>query len=166
MIKQTGFIELVGTDEQVDQDEWGASVQVPFAPESQSICIPALILRQGFDGSATGASLSIGGFVVFFFGDPSIAVGTGVGALTRAQLNKIVGWFDIAAQGADWQNWRAAGAADDADIAFLQSEDDRIQVPRMAGEDLYAALLLTSATSINSAAGDDEDVYMKVIYET
>lgn len=162
MNKQTGFIELVGTDEQVDQNEWSASANVPIKPEQQGFDISSIILRQGMDGSATGASLAITGFVVFFMGDPSIANGTAIGALTRAQMDKIIGWFDVAA--ADWQSWRAASAADDADIAFIASEDDRICVPRMADGDLYAALLLTSATSINSAAGDDEDVYLKVLY--
>jgi hypothetical protein len=164
VIKQTNYVELVGVDEQVAQNTWGGSVQIPFKAETQGIFVHTVLARQGYD-KAAGAFLSLTGKIVFFMGDPAVAAGTALAALTRAQVNKIVAVVDVAA--ADWYNMDDVGTdASALAVLHMAANEGVIPLPRMADGDLYAAWLHTLATAINSGATDQEDIYVKLVYDS
>jgi hypothetical protein len=161
MIKETAFVELAGVNEQLVQNSWSGSVNVPIKAESMGIRLVGLIFHLHFDQTAGGAAMSPTGTLAFFKGDPSVVSGTLVGALTAAQLEQLIFYYDIAA--ADWDIWRAAGA-DALEVAYLSMNSNRFAIPRMADDSLYAAFLYTDATTLNSAANDQEQIEVKVIY--
>ena len=159
--KVTAYTELIGADEKVDQNEWCASANVAITLEKQGITIHSFLLKQGFDGAATGVALAPTGTVVFFKGNPSLASGTAIGGLSAAQLALIVGAHDVVA--GDWNAWMAAAATTDASLAIFHLTE-KIDIPRMANDGFYVAFLYTGATSFNSAAGDEETLEIKLVY--
>jgi hypothetical protein len=148
-IIESALTELVGANETVAQNEYGAGTAIPVSISAAGGIIKSLILSQvELDA---GAILSVAGVLVFFTADPICAVGDT--ALTSTAWGRAVGTVTVAA--GDWVTDANGGVA-------LKSGLD-IPFPRLAN--LWCVFKLTSATSINSGATDDEVLSIKVYYE-
>ena len=148
-IQEIGVTELIGVDEQVDQNDYSGSVQIDLQgslPASGELLAFAFYSTE--DG--TGAVLEPTGKLILFDADP--AVSSGDTALAAAEFPTILGVVDVAA--ADWVS-DANGA-----VAYIVDTP----VPFHALTSLYAVFLHTLATSYNSAAGDDEQLEFNAWY--
>jgi len=146
MILASSLIELIGPDEQVDQNEYSASVALSL----QSIGtgkIEAVTLRTIETGS--GVILTPAGTLLFLNADPATAAGDT--DLTAAEWATVVGIIEIAA--ADW-------VADTAGAAVVGIPDKAFPFETLSN--LYMVWLHTDATSFNSLAGDDESLHVVV----
>jgi len=139
-IKEGGVTELIGIDEQVDQNDFSAAAGVPLgATMSGEILNVSLFTSE--DGS--GAVLTPDGVLYVFDADPSIS--SGDTAISAAAHLTEIGHVEIEA--ADWvSDANGASAHKAVAIAFHEVAT------------LYFAFQLTSAMSFNDAAGDDEQL--------
>jgi hypothetical protein len=142
-ILEGGLTELVGVDEQIDQNDYSGSVGVALGG-SYSGEILAVALYATEDG--TGAVQDSAGVLYIFDADPIIASGdTAMSAAARvAQVAKIV----VAAS--DWDTDANGGSACFKDL----------HIPFHAVSTLYFAFKLTDATALNDGAGDEEQLEM------
>jgi hypothetical protein len=141
IVKQ-GPIELVGINEQVDENEYGGSVAVTLdADVGHSGEILNVILVSTEDDS--GSVQTPAGTLFFFNANPSI--NAGATAMTAAARLLEVGQVSIAA--ADWQSdANGASVSKDVAISFEQLQS------------LYLAWFHEDATSLNDGASDDEQL--------
>ena len=143
-----GLTELIGINEQVDQNEYCASVGVAlggaFSGEIGAVC-----LYSTEDGS--GAVQQPEGWLYVFDANPEIA--NGATAMTAAARSTILGRVKVAS--ADWE-----ADANGATAYLLLTEP----IPFHTLSTLYFAFKLTSATSLNDAAGDDEQLEFNFWY--
>jgi len=144
-IYDSGVLELVGVDEQVDQNDYGGAVSFTLPRESSSGEILGIAIISTEDGS--GSVLEPTGKLFVFDADPSIS--TGDTSIAQASYAFLVGVIDIAS--GDWV------ADDNGAIAYLTD----IPIAFAGAKTLWFAFLNTLATSINSAAGDDEQIEMR-----
>lgn len=144
-IYETGVLELVGINEQVDQNDYSGAVSFTLPRESSSGEILGVAIISTEDGS--GAVLEPTGKLFVFDSDPSIA--SGDTKIDQAYYANIVGVIDVAAD--DWV------ADDEGAVAYLTDTP----VAFAGAKTLYFAFLNTLATAINSAAGDDEQIEMR-----
>lgn len=142
-VHELDTLELVGADEAVAQNQWGASVAhtLPRGDVSGEILGLTLITRE----TATGTILTPAGKLAVFKSDPSIAAGaTG---LTTGDHAEVLGAIDVIA--GDWYSDTKGGFAYfDKPIAFFTLKT------------LYFAWLQESTPGFNSATGDDEILEM------
>ena len=167
-LRKSDWCKLVGVDDHIEALDWTASVQVPVSLETQGMRVLAVELRQGYDGSATGVNHDCSLYIYFFMGDPEIAAGTDYATLTRSQINRIVGKWD--AQDLAWEIVVHNLDADDCELAWNarcgNAVGEGICLPRMADGELYvAAIWLEKQSELNDLAGDDEDLYVRLIYQ-
>jgi hypothetical protein len=144
-IKEVGLTEIVDKDDQVDQNDFSASVALAVADDQGNPTsgeLLSLVLRTSETGS--GAVLTPAGHVIFLDADPAVAAGDT--ALTLAEWGTVLGIVDIEA--ADWISDANGGCVFKA-----------IAIPYHALSSIYVVWLHTDATSINSAAGDDEELH-------
>jgi hypothetical protein len=144
-ILELGLTELIGINEQVDQNDYSGSVAVSIAsPEGAPVSgeILSVCFYSTEDGS--GAVQQPEGWLYILDADP--AVSSGDTAITAAERVTVLGRVKLEA--ADWDVDANGGTAYicDTPIAFHDLTT------------LYLVFKLTSATSINSAAGDDEQL--------
>lgn len=139
---ELGLTELVGINEVVAQNQYSASVNIPFgATFSGELLNVTLYMTE--DG--TGAILTPAGTLLILDADPATAAGDT--AITAAERVTVMHHVSVAA--ADWQS-DANGASVELTVA----------------KGFHALTGLTflwfheDATSINSAAGDDEQMEM------
>ena len=146
-MQQIGLTELIGINEQVDQNDYSASVAVTLG-SIQSGEILDVCLFTTEDG--TGSVQSPEGWLYLFSADPSIT--SGATAMTAAARVTILGRIKV--ESADWETDANGGAAYiyDTPVAF----------PALST--LYFAFKLTSATSLNDGAGDDEQLEFNAKY--
>lgn len=140
-IVEIGLTELVGINEQVDQDDFGGSVAVTLPYEMSGEILNALFVSTE-DG--TGAVLYPAGTLLIFDTDPTIAAGdTDVGA---GNWENLIGMIEVAAT--DWKTDAVGAAAyiTGTPIAFHHLST------------LYLAWFHEDATSYNDAAEDDEQL--------
>ena len=145
---ETGLTELVGKDEQIAQNEYGASVAVDINRTQSGGLITSVLLVQTEEDS--GAILSVAGELLIFDEDPAVSAGDT--ALTAAEWKTCVGKVTVA--GGDWITDGNGGIAyfANTDIGFHQADK------------LWLVFKLTSATSINSGATDDEVLECNIWY--
>lgn len=157
-VKVTNWVELIGGDETVAQNKFGGSVVVPdLQPVGQSLRIIKALLLHTWDADATGTNLTPAGNIIIFERDPSIAVGTAQDGLTNGIARTILS--TIAVTAASWKTRGTEVAVASLDtLSFLY-------VPLPALRDIYVAFEYTGATSFNSAAGDEETLEVKFLYE-
>ena len=145
-IRELGLTELIGINEQVDQNDYSASVDIDVSPGPQpaSGVIHQIVFYQTEDSG--GAILSPAGTLFVLDADPAVA--NGDTAITAAEWVTVIGRVKVAAT--DWST--------DANGSFAQPSHDPIYFHDLST--LYFTFKLTSSTSINSAAGDDEQLEM------
>ncbi|MEJ2688281.1 MAG: hypothetical protein P8124_14095, partial [Gammaproteobacteria bacterium] len=140
-IFESGVTELVGINEQVDQNDYGAHVAVNLHGSGE-------ILGAHFVSSG-GDVLQVAGDLLIF--NAAVTVAAGDTSITLAERRELCGIISISAS--DWQA-DANGASQ-----YIYSQPVAYNT-----NDLYLVFFLTSATSINSAAEDDEILEVNLFY--
>ena len=146
-MKESGLVELIGINEQVDQDEYSASVGVVLGG-TYSGEILMVTLYSTEDGS--GAVQEPDGVLIFLDIDPEAAAGDA--ALTAAERVTIIGQIDVETD--DWQS--------DANGASACIKNQPLTFHSLAT--IYAVWFHKNATSFNDVAGDDEQLEMNMWY--
>ena len=146
-ILEGGLTELIGINEQVDQNDYCASVEVELL-HTASGEILSVAFYSTEDGS--GSVQSPEGWLYVFDADPSIS--NGDTAMTAAARVLILGRIKVEA--GDWDA--------DANGGLAYIYDTPIPFHHLSS--LFFAFKLTSATSLNDAAGDDEQLEMNFWY--
>lgn len=139
-ILEVGLTELIGVDEKVDQNDFSGSVSVDLPgknPVSGEFLSWMLV-------STGGDELAIDGNLLIFDADPSVDPGDT--DLTVAVWKTLVGQVPIV----------ASAFLTDGTPTGQAWYSSSVTLPFHALKTLYFVLKLTSATSVNSAAGDNE----------
>ena len=146
-IAELGLTELIGTDEQVDQNDYSGSVGVALGGtySGELLNFTFYTTEDGTGGIRTPA-----GILYIFDADPSIS--SGDTSMTAAERVTVLSMVEVAAS--DWDTDTNGGSATIYDQA----------VPFHGVSTLYFAFKLTSATSFNDAAGDDEQLEFNAWY--
>jgi len=141
-IYEIGLTELIGKDEQVDQDDYGGSVAILLGdgvrPASGEFLSFTLVTKE----TGTGSVLTPAGILLLFDADPAVTAGDT--ALTLGVMNYCIGRVDVKAT--DWHS-DANGA-----VACKSSPP----IPFHTLTTIYAIWFHEDATSFNDAGGDDE----------
>jgi len=144
-IVEAGLTELIGADEQVDQNDLCGSVGISLGATMSGEILGVLLVSRE---TGTGAVQTPDGILFFFDADPSIS--SGATAMSAAARQALLG--QIAVTGTDFDS-DANGAS-----VYLVS----VPVAIHGISTLYVAFRLTSATSYNDGAGDDEILEVNV----
>ena len=148
-ITETGIQELIGKNEQVDQNDFTGSVDLAVGIDDLPVSGEFLSLMLMTLETGTGAVMTPAGTLILFDADPNPT--SGDTALTAAEWKTAIGSVDIAA--ADWISDANGGHV------FKQ-----IAVPFHDLANVYAVWFHTDATSLNDAAGDDEELHCNLWY--
>jgi hypothetical protein len=150
-ILESGITELIGINEKVDQNDYSGSVDVDVSPGPQNASgvIQQFSFYQTEDSG--GAILSPAGTLYILDADPDVE--SGATSLDAAEWVTVIGTVDVAAT-----DWKA-----DAKGSIATITDNLIYFHGVAS--LYFTFKLTSATSVNSAAGDDEQLEFNFWYQ-
>lgn len=138
-IQKGGLTELIGTDEQVDQNDYGGSVGVALA-ERASGEILSFTFYSRMTGS--GSVQTPAGTLLILDADPAVSAGDT--SIAAAERQTVIGQVVVAA--ADWQ----------ADANGASACITGTPIPFHALETLYFVWFHEDATSYNDAGGDDE----------
>lgn len=152
-ISEGGLTELVGINELVATNQFSGSVAVALSAglgisHQVSGTIKDLVLFETEDG--TGGLLDPAGKLIILDADPAVSAGDA--ALTAAEWTTVVGVVDV--QASDWVK--------DANGGVAYKNDVNIRFHNVTS--LWFVFLLTSATSINSLAADDEQIEFNFEY--
>jgi hypothetical protein len=147
-ILELGLNELIGINDQVDQNDYGGSVAITLGTQPVSGEILAFAFYSTEAGS--GAVLQPTGKLILLDADPATA--TGDTALLAAEHITVLGIVDVAAA-----HWIA-----DANGAVAHIVDTPIPFHRLSS--IYAVWKHTLATGYNDAAGDDEQLQFNAWY--
>jgi hypothetical protein len=150
-ITHLGITNLVAKDEQIDQGDHSAAVSVDL-PGDRPISGELLSFMFHAAETGSGALLPSAGELLVFTADPEHSsgdVGTGI---TAAEWQTCIGRVKVAAT--DWTEESLAC------FAYIPDQP----VPFYDAETLYFVWRHTDATSINSAAGDDETLDFDATY--
>lgn len=142
-----GLTELVGINEQVDQNDYSGSIGVALGG-TYSGEILSIAFYATEDG--TGAVQDSAGILYIFDADPSIA--SGDTEMTAAERVTIIGKIGIGA--ADWDVDVNGG------LAYVCNQP----IPFHAVSTLYFVWKHLDATGLNDAAGDDEQLEFNFWY--
>lgn len=142
-IRGSGLVELVGVNDQVDQNDFGASVAVTTVPLIQ---VSGEIVQWGLFSTVdgTGSVQTPAGTLFVFSANPAIAAGDT--SITAAERLTVIGQIGVAAS-----DWKA-----DANGASAFIHDQPLVFPPLGT--LYLAWFHEDATSFNDGAGDDEQL--------
>lgn len=140
-ILEGGLTELIGVDERVDQNEYGASVGVALAATYSGEILSFTLTTSE---SGTGAVLTPTGKLYIFDADPTIAAGDV--SMTTAERRTVLGKVHVSAG-----DWTA-----DANGATAYIVDTPVAFHALGT--LYFAWWHEDAVSFNDAAGDDEQL--------
>jgi hypothetical protein len=149
-IAETGNKTLIGADDQVDQNDFGASVAVTLGDGVRPVSGELLSFMFYSGETGTGAVQTPAGTLLLLDADPAVAAGDT--ALTLAERSTIVGHVPVEA--ADW-----IADANGASACILEKP-----IPFHNLQTLYAVWFHTGATSYNDAAGDDETLAFNAWY--
>lgn len=149
-ILEAGVFELVGINEQVDQNDYGAEVEIALSTGAVSGEILSLTLISTEDKAEGGTVQAPAGRVIFFDASPSVSAGDT--AIAAASWPKVIGEIKVLAS--DWIS--------DANGAIACIKDQPL--PFHALSSLFAVWLHEDATSLNDAAGDDEQLEFNFWY--
>ncbi len=148
-ITETGIAELVGKNEQIDQYDFTGSIDLavgigglPVSGEFLSLILTTL-------ETGSGAVMVPAGVLLLFDADPNPTPGDT--ALTAAEWKTAIGSVAIAAT--DWISDANGSHAFKA-----------IAIPFHDLTSIYAVWYHTDATSLNDAAGDDEELHCNLWY--
>jgi len=144
-----GLTELVGINEQVDQNDYSGSVGVSLATNPSSGEILGVAFYATEDG--TGAVQDSAGILYVLDADPSIA--SGDTAMSAAARVTVIGKIAIGA--ADWDVDANGG------LAYVSN----LPIPFHSLATLYFAWKHLDATSLNDGAGDDEQLEFNFWYK-
>lgn len=150
-LKEFGVTELIGKDEQVAQNQFGAHVEISIGASGKNVSgeiLNVVIISSG------GDKIGEAGRLYFFDADPTITAGAGDMTLAEAKL--LIGQIEIAAS--DWKN---AGGTPTVKTVFKE-----VAIGFHAVPSIFAAYFHAGATQINSAGGDDEVFDFNVWYRT
>jgi hypothetical protein len=146
-ILEGGLTELVGINEQVDQNDYSGSVGVALAGTySGEILSVAFYATE--DG--TGAVQDSAGILYVFDADPTIS--SGDTSMTAAERVTIIGKIAIGAN--DWDVDANGG------LAYITTQP----IPFHSLANLYFVWKHLDATALNDAAGDDEQLEFNFWY--
>lgn len=145
-VLEGGLTELIGINEQVDLNEFSASVGVTLAG-TYSGEILGITLIQTEDGA--GAIIGLSGTLFIFDADPTIA--NGAASVGAAAAVTCIGTVSFTAT--DWVTDTTAG------VAYKT-----VAIPFHAVGTLFFAYKHTGATSFNDVAGDDEQLEFNFWY--
>jgi hypothetical protein len=149
---KTALITLVGADQQIDQNDYSDSVEIDLTPAGRrpvSGEIGNVILVSRKTGSG---SVMVPDCTIFFFDeDPDIDAGDT--AATAAAMQKAIGYVEF-----ENTHWKGDVSGK---IAFKEPAQ-AIMFSNVSS--LWAVLLNEDATAINSAAGDDEILELRLHY--
>ncbi len=148
-IHTTGLLSLVGTDDQVDQNDFSNSAQAPLPGSVASGEILAFLLLARETGS--GAVQDSDGTLLILSANPNVSAGDT--AITAAAWETVIATVDIAAS--DWLTDVNGGAA------YIQPSQP---VPFHGLDSLFFLWFHTDATSLNDAPGDDETLQVEAWY--
>ncbi len=149
-IYETALTELIGADEQVDQNDYGVSAAVTLG-DGVRPCSGELLSFIFFSTeTGTGAIQTPAGTLLILDADPATTAGDT--SITAAERVTVVGHIPVTA--ADWQS-DANGAS-----AFIYNKP----VPFHNLQTLYFLWFHEDATSYNDGAGDDEVLQVKAWY--
>lgn len=137
-VLEGGLTELIGINEQVDQNEYCAEVEVTLAG-TYSGEILAISLYSSETG--TGAVQTPAGVLYIF--DATTGVAAGDTAITATDLEKAIGLVTVATT--DWYGDSSGKMA-----------HKTVGIPFHALASLFFVFQRTDAASFNDAAGDDE----------
>ena len=143
-ILEAGLTALIGKDEQVDQNDYGASVAIDVsAPGSQPASGEILSFAFYSTEEGSGAVQTPDGYLILMDANPAVTAGDT--AITAAEHVTILGIVTV--ESADF-------IVSDANGATAYIYDTPVPFHHLAT--LYAVWFHASATSYNDAAGDDE----------
>ena len=142
---ETGLIELVGINEQVDQNDYGAHVTANLNGSGEILAACFMSTEDG----ATGAVQDPAGKLLIF--NAAVSVAAGDTSITVAERSELIGVISVAAS--DWQS-DANGAS-----AFIYDQP----IPYDTN-DLYLVWFHEDATSYNDGADDDEQLEVNLLY--
>jgi hypothetical protein len=149
-IQESGAQTLIGQNDQVDTNDYSASLAVELSPSPTTASGEVLAVTLISTEIGTGAVLQPTGTLLFFDADPAVTAGDT--ALTAAKWATLIGAVSFAAT--DWLSVDTAGA-----IAFKQ-----VAIPFHALRYLYLVWDHTLATSYNDNAADDEILQVNFWY--
>jgi hypothetical protein len=146
-MREIGLTELVGINEQVDQNDFGGSVGVEFGED-----ITGELLSFTFYATEDGSGdvQDSAGWLIILDADPATTAGDT--ALTAAERVTIIGQVEVEA--GDWITDANGGSA----CIYDQP------IPFHAVDALYFVWFHTDATSLNDGAGDDEQLEFNAWY--
>jgi hypothetical protein len=151
-IQETGIVELIGKDEQVDQNDFGGSAAVLLGPSGYNKPISGEILHVTLYSRETGSG-SVGtpdGQLLILDADPATAAGDT--AITAAERLTVIGAIPV--ENTDW-------------ISDANGASATIFTKPLAFHALHYLYFLwfhESATSFNDAEGDDEILEVNAWY--
>ena len=149
-IQASTVLELVGKDEQIDTGDHSAEVELDLNASQSEVSGELLSFMFTAAETSSGAVLASAGWLLIFDTDPSIT--SGDTAITAAEGNTLVGQVNVLA--ADWITDATSGHA------YICEKP----IPFHAVSTLYLSWHHDSTVSINSAAGDDETLSVRVWY--
>lgn len=149
-IYESALTELIGANEQVDQNDYGGSVAVTLGDGVRPCSGELLSFIFFATETGSGAVQTPAGTLLILDADPATTAGDT--AITAAERVTILGHIAVAA--ADWQS-DANGAS-----AFIYNKP----VPFHNLQTLYFLWFHSDATSFNDGAGDDEVLQVKAWY--
>lgn len=149
-ITETGITELVGADEQVDQNDFGGSVALTLGDGVRPVSGEFLAFLFVTGEIGTGDVQTPAGTLLLFDVDPDVSAGDT--SITQAERQSLIAQIDVTA--ADWIS-DANGAS-----AYICTQP----VPFHNLQTIYAVWFHTDATGFNDAGGDDESLQMNAWY--
>lgn len=146
-LREAGLSELIGIDEQVDQNEYGGSVEIPlggvFSGEILSFCLYST------EGGAGAIQVPAG---TLFILDADPAISAGDAAMTGAERTTVLAQVSVAAS-----DWKAD--ANGASVFICDSP-----VPFHAASSLFFVWFHEDAASFNDGGTDDEQLEFNFWY--
>jgi len=148
--RETGVLELVGINERVDQNEFGAAVSftVPGTTASSGILTGFMFFATE---EGTGALQDSAGQLLIFDADPGHSAGDDGSGITAAEWKALIAVIDVAA--GDWTT---------EDLAMFCNKRDFEPIRFHKVDTLYFVWRHTDAVSLNDGAGDDERLHVNV----
>lgn len=148
--RASALIELIGINEQVDQNDFGGSVALPLGTTGPGEILSVLLRTTESDA---GSILTPEGTLIFLNADPAVSAGDT--SMTAAEWATVVG--SISVSSSDWVADANAGVV-------LQVPEHPIPFESLS--DLYMVWLHEDATSFNDGGTDDEALHVVVRFKT
>ena len=149
-IAEIALTELVGVDEQCDQNDYGASLALTLGDGVRPVSGEFLSFLFISTETGTGAIQIPLGTLLLLDADPAVAAGDTT--ITAAERATVIGHVKVL--GADWKG--------DANGASAYIYNQPIAFHNL--QTIYAVWFHEDATTFNSAAGDDEILQLRAWY--